>query len=95
MRLPASQYSVLDAKKIERIDDDIFMCYVGGLNFLGFVVNPVLKVSVIVHDRGPVVKLLETKVSRRRDAAMPGSQSAPSSMVTPHILWHLPLYLLT
>ena len=62
MRLPASQYSVLDAKKIERIDDDVFMCYVGGLNFLGFVVNPVLKVSVIVNDRGPVVKLLETKV---------------------------------
>lgn len=63
MRLPASQYSVLDAKKIERIDDDVFLCYVGGLNFLGFVVNPVLKVSVIVNDRGPVVKLLETKVS--------------------------------
>lgn len=62
MRLPASQYSVLDAKKIERLDDDVFMCYVGGLNFLGFVVNPVLKVSVIVNDRGPVVKLLETKV---------------------------------
>lgn len=63
MRLPASQYSVLDAKKIERIDDDVFMCYVGGLNFLGFIVNPVLKVSVIVHNRGPVVKLLETKVN--------------------------------
>ena len=62
MRLPASQYSVLDAKKIERIDDDVFMCYVGGLNFLGFTVDPVLKVSVIVHDKGPVVKLLETKV---------------------------------
>ena len=52
----------MDAKKIERLDDDAFMCYVGGLNFLGVVVNPVLKVSVIVNDRGPVVKLLETKV---------------------------------
>ena len=62
MRLPASQYSVLDAKKIERLDDDTFMCYVGGLNFLGFVVEPVLTVSVIVQDRGPVVRLLDTKV---------------------------------
>ena len=62
MRLLASQYSVLDAKKIERLDDDTFICYVGGLNFLGFVVEPVLTVSVIVQDRGPVVKLLDTKV---------------------------------
>lgn len=63
MRLPASQYSVLDAKKIERLDDDTFICYVGGLNFLGFVVEPVLTVSVIVQDRGPVVKLLHTEVA--------------------------------
>lgn len=62
MRLPASQYSVLDAKKIERLDDDTFICYVGGLDFLGFVVEPVLTVSVIVQDRGPVVKLLDTKL---------------------------------
>ena len=26
MTLPASQYSVLDAKRIERIDDDTFRC---------------------------------------------------------------------
>lgn len=62
MRLPASQYSVLDAKKIERLDDDTFICYVGGISFLGFVVEPVLTVSVIVHDRGPVVKLLDTQL---------------------------------
>lgn len=68
MRLPASQYSVLDAKKIERLDDDTFICYVGGLNFLGFVVEPVLTVSVIVQDRGPVVKLLDTKVAHLAQA---------------------------
>lgn len=62
MQLPASQYSVLDAQKIERIDDDTFVCYVGGLNFLGFVVEPVLTVSVTVQERGPVVKLLDTQV---------------------------------
>lgn len=82
MRLPASQYSVLDAKKIERLDDDVFICYVGGLNFLGFVINPVLKVSVIVHDRGPVVKLLETKVGSVHFTATHGT--------TVHACRHLP-----
>ncbi len=36
MTLPASQYSVLDAKRIERIDDDTFRCYVGGISLLNF-----------------------------------------------------------
>ena len=34
----------------------------GGLNFLNFRVEPVLTVSVIVGERGPTVKLLETEV---------------------------------
>lgn len=63
MTLPASQYSVLDAKQIERIDDSTFRCYVGGLRFLGFTVDPVLTVSVIVTDKGPTVRLLSTEVS--------------------------------
>lgn len=71
MQLPASQYSVLDAQKIERLDDDTFICYVGGLNFLGFVVEPVLTVSVIVEERGPVVKLLDTQVRSHQHAAAP------------------------
>ena len=62
MTLPASQYSVLDAKQIERIDDSTFRCYVGGLRFLGFTIDPVLTVSVDVTDRGPTVRLLSTKV---------------------------------
>ena len=64
MTLPASQYSVLDAKRIERIDDATFRCYVGGLNFLRFRVEPVLTVSVIVGERGPTVRLLATQVRR-------------------------------
>ena len=63
MRLPASQYSVLDAQKVERLNEDTFRCYVGGLSFLGFTVKPVLTVSVIVKERGPIVKLLNTQVS--------------------------------
>lgn len=39
MTLPASQYSVLDAKRIERIDDATFRCYVGGISFLNFKVG--------------------------------------------------------
>lgn len=67
MTLPASQYSVLDAKRIERIDDDTFRCYVGGIQFFNFAVEPVLTVSVIVTERGPTVKLLSTKVDPSAD----------------------------
>lgn len=80
MQLPASQYSVLDAQKIERIDDDTFICYVGGLNFLGFVVEPVLTVSVIVQERGPVVKLLNTQVRMQCCAAA----LTPCLLALPH-----------
>ncbi|CAL5219371.1 g1191 [Coccomyxa viridis] len=62
MTLPASQYSVLDAKQIERIDDSTFRCYVGGLRFLGFTIDPVLTVSVDVTEKGPTVRLLSTKL---------------------------------
>lgn len=62
MTLPASQYSVLDAKRIERLDADTFKCYVGGLHFLNFHVEPVLTLSVIVGDHGPTVKLLSTEL---------------------------------
>jgi hypothetical protein len=62
MTLPASQYSVLDANRIERLDADTFKCYVGGLHFLNFHVEPVLTLSVIVGDHGPTVKLLSTEL---------------------------------
>ena len=46
MSLPASQYSVLDARKIERIDDSSFRCYVGELKIFNWAAEPVLTVSV-------------------------------------------------
>lgn len=64
--LPASQYSVLDAQRIERLDEDTFRCYVGGLRFLGLEVEPVITVSVTVQERGPTVRLLSTKVGRQQ-----------------------------
>ena len=62
MTLPASQYSVLDAKRIERLDGDTFKCYVGGLHFLNLHVEPVLTLSVVVGENGPTVRLLETEL---------------------------------
>ena len=62
MALPASQYSVLDARKIERIDDKTFRCYVGGLKFLSFSVEPVITVSVTVEERGCTIRLLSCKL---------------------------------
>lgn len=64
MVLPASQYSVLDAKRVERLDEDTFRCYVGGIKFFSLEVEPVITVSVTVQERGPTVRLLSTKVRR-------------------------------
>jgi len=69
MALPASQYSVLDAKRIERLDDpDTFKCYVGGVHFFSFHVEPVITVSVTVRERGPIVKLLSTELTGSKTA---------------------------
>lgn len=62
MVLPASQYSVLDARRVERLDEDTFRCHVGALRFFSLEVEPVITVSVTVQERGPTVRLLSTKV---------------------------------
>eukprot|EP00882_Tetradesmus_deserticola_P009808 GHRQ01010364.1.p1 GENE.GHRQ01010364.1~~GHRQ01010364.1.p1 ORF type:complete len:241 (+),score=41.17 GHRQ01010364.1:575-1297(+) len=48
--------------QIERIDDSTFRCYVGKLAFLGFSVEPVITVSVVVEERGCTIKLLSAKL---------------------------------
>ena len=62
MALPASQYSVLDAKRIERVDEETFRCYVGALQFFSWSVEPVLTVSVSVDEDGCTIRLLSTEV---------------------------------
>jgi hypothetical protein len=62
MALPASQYSVLDARKIERLDETTFRCFVGRLAFFGFSVEPVITVSVVVEERGCTIKLLSAQL---------------------------------
>ncbi|XP_022992977.1 uncharacterized protein LOC111489142 isoform X1 [Cucurbita maxima] len=62
MSLPASQYSVLDAERIERIDDCTFRCYVYRFKFFAFEVCPVLIVRVEVQPNGCCIKLLSCKL---------------------------------
>lgn len=62
MSLPASQYSVLDAERIERIDDDTFRCYVYRFKFFALEVCPVLLVRVEDQPNGCCIKLLSCKL---------------------------------
>ncbi|KAJ4882423.1 hypothetical protein Rs2_32516 [Raphanus sativus] len=62
MSLPASQYSVLDAERIERVDDNTFRCYVYTFKFFNFEVCPVLLVRVEEQTNGCCIKLLSCKL---------------------------------
>ncbi|KAL2554790.1 Uncharacterized protein Fot_08409 [Forsythia ovata] len=62
MSLPASQYSVLDAERIERVDDITFRCYVYRFKFFAFEVCPVLLVRVEEQPNGCCIKLLSCKL---------------------------------
>lgn len=62
MSLPASQYSVLDAERIERVDDNTFRCYVYRLKFFSFEVCPVLLVRVEEAPNGCCIRLLSCKL---------------------------------
>lgn len=62
MSLPASQYSVLDAERIERVDDNTFRCYVYRFKFFAFEVCPVLLVRVDEQPDGCSINLLSCKV---------------------------------
>ncbi|CAN6476978.1 unnamed protein product [Victoria cruziana] len=62
MRLPASQYSVLDAERIERVDGNTFRCYVYKFKFFNFEVCPVLLVQVEVEPNCCCIRLLSCKV---------------------------------
>jgi len=56
MSLPASQYSVLDAERIEHADDSTFRC------FFALEVCPVLLVRVDEEPNGCCIRLLSCKV---------------------------------
>ncbi|PKI34863.1 hypothetical protein CRG98_044709 [Punica granatum] len=62
MSLPASQYSVLDGERIERVDENTFRCYVYRFKFFAFEVCPVLLVRVEEQPSGCCIKLLSCKL---------------------------------
>lgn len=62
MALPASQYSVLDADKIERLDGETFRCHVGGIKFFNFCLEPVLTLRVQPHPKGCDISMLACKL---------------------------------
>lgn len=62
MSLPASQYSVLDAERIERVDENTFRCFVYRFKFFAFEVCPVLLVRVEEQPNGCCIKLLSCKL---------------------------------
>ncbi|OVA17936.1 Histone H2B [Macleaya cordata] len=62
MSLPASQYSVLDAERIERVDENTFRCYVYRFKFFAFEVCPVLLVRVEEQPNGCCIRLLSCKL---------------------------------
>lgn len=62
MSLPASQYSVLDAERIERVDENTFRCFVYRFKFFSFEVCPVLMVRVEEERGGCCIRLLSCKV---------------------------------
>ncbi|XP_058081992.1 uncharacterized protein LOC131230201 isoform X2 [Magnolia sinica] len=62
MSLPASQYSVLDAERIERVNENTFRCYVYRLKFFSFEVCPVLLVRVDEEPDGCCIRLLSCKL---------------------------------
>ena len=59
MALPASQYNTLDGETVTRKGDDVFVCELSALDFLGFEVKPVLtaKVDVQPNGRGTVIRV--------------------------------------
>ncbi|XP_028061247.1 uncharacterized protein LOC114264753 [Camellia sinensis] len=62
MSLPASQYSVLDAESIERVDNSTFRCYVYNFKFFAVEVCPVLLVRVEEKPNGFCIKLFSCKL---------------------------------
>ncbi|CAD7701883.1 unnamed protein product [Ostreobium quekettii] len=62
MALPLSQYSVLDAKRVERLDESTFKCYVSGFRFFGFVVEPIVTVDVKTSNRGCFIRMLDCEL---------------------------------
>lgn len=62
MALPVSQYSVLDAERIERVDESTFRCYAHRINLFAVEIQPVILVRVDAQPDGCIIRLISCKV---------------------------------
>lgn len=64
MSLPPSEYSVLDAEKVQRIGDSTFRCELAQLNFLGVSIQPVLtaEVNVKLDGSGTFIRVVDAEL---------------------------------
>lgn len=66
MALPASQYSVLDGSKVERLDEETFRVFVAAFKFFSFEVQPVLTLQVHAQDTGCTISMLGCRLRGSR-----------------------------
>jgi hypothetical protein len=76
MALPASQYSVLDGTKVDRLSGDTFRVYVPEFKFFAFEVQPVLTLQVQALERGCLISMLACKLRGSRLIENQNSQFA-------------------
>ena len=62
MTLPVSQYSVLDAEKVERLDENTFKVQTSTVSLFRIKMTPVMILTVTPHDSGCEVQLLKCTV---------------------------------
>lgn len=62
MRLPVSQYSVLDGARIDRLAEDTFELSMDVLQFFNFSLRPILTAQVVTHDRGCEINVLSVRI---------------------------------
>ena len=62
MALPASQYSVLDGSKVERLGDDTFRVHVAAFRFFQLEVQPILTLQVQPQQHGCTISMLACKL---------------------------------
>lgn len=73
LRLPASEYSVLDGAQIERLDDEHFRAVMPSLNFFGNPMQPIIYVAVLVEPEVPRARIV---VERAELQGGPAAQAA-------------------
>mmetsp|Transcript_33925 Transcript_33925/g.34559 ORF Transcript_33925/g.34559 Transcript_33925/m.34559 type:complete len:242 (+) Transcript_33925:106-831(+) len=65
MALPASEYSVLSAEQIERLNDREFRCILGTMNFFGTKITPILyvDVNVIPQEHKSIISVIRAETT--------------------------------